>query len=219
MPSQQSEKRHRAQLKQVVSHHTAATQSELIGQLNLVIRGWCQYFSIGVSKASFASQSAYLFRQLWRWAKRRHSNLNSHQITARYWLVHEGGGWTFQSKDGRTLLRHDQMPIRRHVKVQAHRSPYDGDWTYWGTRFRTYPELPTFKASLLKQQRGRCAHCGHYFLPEDRVELHHRDGDRLNSRRQNLALLHRHCHDQVHATATQPTTGIPDTEPSWREAG
>lgn len=31
------------------------------------------------------------------------------------------------------------------------------------------------------------------------MEGHYLDGNRDNHRRDNLALLHRHCHDQVHA--------------------
>ncbi|MBD1867284.1 hypothetical protein H6F93_02215 [Leptolyngbya sp. FACHB-671] len=51
------------------------------------------------------------------------------------------------------------------------------------------------------------------------IEVHHQDGNHGNQSLNNLKLLHRHCHDQVHAAATTPKTGIPDNEPSWRGAG
>jgi hypothetical protein len=35
------------------------------------------------------------------------------------------------------------------------------------------------------------------------MELHHRDGNHTNNRRENLALLHGHCHDAVHGTRCQ----------------
>jgi len=218
-PTQQSQTRHLEQLKKIVSTHRAATQAGLISHLNPVITGWCQYYSTVVSKATFAAMSHHLFGHLLRWAKHRHPNLNSRQIVSRYWLVHQGYGWVFQTHDGLKLRGHSETPIRRHVKVKTNRSPYDGDWLYWGTRLRNYPGLPPFKANLLKRQDGKCAYCGLHFLSEDAMEVHHQDGNHLHSGRQNLRLLHRYCHDQVHATQTPPVLGIPDTEPSWRGAG
>ncbi|NJM96511.1 MAG: hypothetical protein HC800_04250 [Phormidesmis sp. RL_2_1] len=50
------------------------------------------------------------------------------------------------------------------------------------------------------------------------MEIHHLDGNHDNRRYQNLALLHRHCHDQAH-TANLLTTGTHDIEPSEIEAG
>ncbi|WP_250126247.1 group II intron maturase-specific domain-containing protein [Chroococcidiopsis sp. CCMEE 29] len=218
-PSQQSQRRHLAQLKKIVSTHRSATQAGLIVHLNPVITGWCQYFATVVSKEAFASMSHHLFGQLLRWAKHRHPKLNTHQIVSRYWWINQGDGWIFQTNDGLKLRCHHETPIRRHIKVQANRSPYDGDWAYWGTRLRSYPELPPLRAFLLKQQGGKCAHCGLNFCPDDLIEVHHQDGNHGNQSRHNLTLLHRHCHDQVHTVATSPTTGIPDHEPSWRGAG
>jgi RNA-directed DNA polymerase len=53
-PSQQSQRRHRAQLKQIVSRDCAATQAGLIAHLNPVIIGWCRYYATVVSKEVFA---------------------------------------------------------------------------------------------------------------------------------------------------------------------
>ena len=62
-----------------------------------------------------------------------------------------------------------------------------------------HPTVTPMVARLLKHQAGRCDHCGLYFFADDRMEIHHVDADRDNYGRSNLALLHRHCHDQVHA--------------------
>ena len=62
-----------------------------------------------------------------------------------------------------------------------------------------HPTVTLKVARLLKSQAGKCAHCGLYFFPDDRMEVHHVDGNSDNHRRDNLALLHRHCHDQIHA--------------------
>lgn len=213
-PSDNKVKRHLAYLKQIIQAHRGATQQALIGRLNPIIQGWCQYYRSVASYNTFAKLSAQLFQQLLRWAKHRHPNLNGHQTVSRYWLVNAGGGWVFKAKNGLTLREHRHTHFHRHIKVQADRSPYDGDWSYWGSRLRTYPGLSPLNSFLLRQQEGKCSHCGLAFLPNDLIEMHHRDGNHDNHRRHNLALLHRHCHDQVH-TAADPTTmtGTRDNEP------
>jgi 5-methylcytosine-specific restriction endonuclease McrA len=35
-------------------------------------------------------------------------------------------------------------------------------------------------------------------MPGDLPEVHHRNGKHSDTRRDNLAALHRHCHDAVH---------------------
>ena len=146
------------------------------------------------------------------WAKYRHSNLNRHQIVSRYWLVNKGGGWVFKAKgkEGATLYLHRNTHFKRHTKVQAARSPYDGDWAYWGSRLRAYSGLPSLMSFLLRQQNGKCNHCGLSFLPTDLIEMHHRDGNHENHQRQNLELLHCHCHDQVHAAECSNDSGTHD---------
>ncbi len=154
-----------------------------------------------------------MFGVLLRWAKHRHPNLNSYQIVSRYWRVNQGDGWRFQTRDGLKLCSHPEIPIRRHTKVKANRSPFDGDWLYWEIRFRAYLLLAPQSAAILKRQSGKCSYCGLHFCLEDRIGHHHRDGNHANSSLSNLVLLHRHCHDQVHAAETQSCTGTPDTEP------
>jgi RNA-directed DNA polymerase len=216
-PSPQKVKSHLQQLDILVHHQGSAPQAQLIDRLNLAIRGWCNYYATVTSSSCFARLSHLLFWMLLRWAVRRHPKLNRYEIVSRYWLVNQGGGWRFQTPDGKLLSSHQKTPSRRHIKVRANKSPYDGDWLYWASRRGSYPGINTLKASLLKAQRGRCEYCGLFFLPEDAIELHHRDGNHLNHRRVNLGLLHRHCHDQVHATEIVVSTGTPDKEPSLEE--
>ena len=84
-------------------------------------------------------------------------------------------------------------------KCGGDKSPFDGDWPYWGARLGRDPSKPTRVVNLLKRQNGRCANCGLRFMAEDITEVHHQDQDRLNNRYDNLALLHGHCHDRVHS--------------------
>ncbi|MEH1939677.1 MAG: HNH endonuclease signature motif containing protein [Nostoc sp.] len=60
------------------------------------------------------------------------------------------------------------------------------------------PEVPKKVATLLKRQKGKCAHCGLYFTEESVMEIDHiipksKGG---KSEYKNLQLLYRHCHDE-----------------------
>jgi RNA-directed DNA polymerase len=98
---------------------------------------------------------------------------------------------------GFELLWHTDIPIRRLVKVQGNRSPYDGDWVYWSQRSGKSPLVSTRVATLLRRQQGKCTYCGKFFIPNDLMEVDHiipqsKGGkDSLD----HLQLLHRHCHD------------------------
>jgi RNA-directed DNA polymerase len=132
--------------------------------------------------------------------QRRHPNKPSRWIVRRYWRLPQ---WDFGTKEG-TLAQHARTRIVRHVKIPGGKSPFDGDWLYWASRWGHYPEVSPAVAWLLQAQRVRCAYCKRRFVPgEDLLERHHKDGDRSNHRRSNFALLHRHCHDAVHRQASK----------------
>ncbi|MDZ8264234.1 HNH endonuclease [Nostoc sp. ChiQUE01b] len=69
---------------------------------------------------------------------------------------------------------------------------------YWSTRIGTHPEVPTKIAKLLKNQKGKCTHCGLHFKPEDVWEIDHVNPKAKSGRNtfNNLQLLHHHCHHQ-----------------------
>lgn len=202
-PSREAKIRHSHRIRDVVKAQRAAPQAVLIDRLNPIIRGWANYYSNVCSKATFSSMDAMVYHKLQAWAHRRHPNKNQHWIARKYWLIGIGEGWVFASGNDQNSLRlfqHVQTPIKRHIKVQGSRSPYDGDWIYWSRRMGQHPTVISIVARLLKRQEGQCTHCGLYFFPNDHMEVHHADRNRDNHRRNNLQLLHRHCHDQIHAT-------------------
>jgi 5-methylcytosine-specific restriction endonuclease McrA len=51
---------------------------------------------------------------------------------------------------------------------------------------------------LLKKQKGKCTHCGHFLRDGDLMEMDHITPKSLggNNSYNNLQLLHRHCHDE-----------------------
>ena len=201
-PSKAAMQRHVQRLQDVVRSHKAAPQAALIHHLNPIIRGWSAYYSAQCSKNAYSKLDYLLYQKLRAWARRRHPSKSGGWRASRYWLVNQGGGWVFAAKQGDQQMRlctHVETPVVRHIKVQGSRSPLDGDWSYWATRMGKHPELPTQIAKLLKHQHGKCPGCELYFRSEDLLEVHHVDGNHQNHKWENLALLHQHCHDQVHS--------------------
>lgn len=62
---------------------------ELIRRLNQAVRGWCAYFRPGVSSATFAYLSHYLWQTVWRWLRRKHRRATWKELRRQYC----GGGW------------------------------------------------------------------------------------------------------------------------------
>jgi len=69
------------------------------------------------------------------------------------------------------------------------------------------PEAPKDVATLLKRQKGICAHCGLYFTEESVMEVDHVIPKSKGGKNdyKNLQLLHRHCHDKK--TANDGSSG------------
>lgn len=76
----------------------------------------------------------------------------------------------------------------KFVNVQGDKSPYDGDLTYWSKRNSKLYDGTTSK--VLQRQNHSCAICGLKFTTEERVHLHHLDGNHDNWKRQNLVAIH-----------------------------
>jgi RNA-directed DNA polymerase len=84
----------------------------------------------------------------------------------------------------------------KHINVKGNKSPYDGDTTYWSERnSKLYNgNIP----KILKKQNHKCSSCGLRFIGEERIHLHHVDGNHSNWRHSNLAVIHKSCHDYIH---------------------
>jgi RNA-directed DNA polymerase len=83
-----------------------------------------------------------------------------------------------------------------HVGVKGNKSPYDGDIVYWSKRNSKL--YGGFTSKALKRQNHSCQICGHKFVGEERIQLHHMDGNKSNWKTQNLVALHESCHDYIH---------------------
>lgn len=200
-PSKEAIKKHHLNLKEVISQHKGKSQTQLIQTLNPKIRGWCNYYRAVCSKETFYWLDTLIWQGLWAWAKRRHHNKGKYWIANKHWKTVGNDRWVFANNSGNNplyLIKHGQTKIVRHEKVKGEMSPLDGNWIYWATRIGKHPGLPSRVAWLLKWQQGKCSYCKLFFKDGDLMEIDHILPKRLGGLdiRQNLQLLHRHCHDR-----------------------
>ena len=84
----------------------------------------------------------------------------------------------------------------KHINVKGNKSPYDGDLVYWSERnSKLYDDITS---KVLKRQNHSCDSCGLKFVGEERVHLHHVDGNHGNWKIKNLVAIHQSCHQYSH---------------------
>jgi len=91
----------------------------------------------------------------------------------------------------------------KYVNVKGNKSPFDGDMTYWSERNSKLYDGMTSKA--LKKQNHSCGHCGMKLTSDERVHLHHIDGNHDNWKTKNLLAIHESCHDYLHMSNKEHT--------------
>ena len=84
----------------------------------------------------------------------------------------------------------------KFINVKGEKSPFDGDLIYWSERNSKLYNGITSK--VLKRQNHSCEACGLKLISEEKVHLHHVDGNHENWKWQNLVALHESCHDYLH---------------------
>ena len=193
-PSKAKIKTHLVKIAKVIDTHKTAPQAALISKLNPIIRGWSNYYTTVVSKATFSKVDTLTYDKLRAWARTRgKGSINKDK----YWRTVGDKDWCFSTEDGIELFNHASTPIVRHTKVKGKASPFNGDWIYWSKRRGEYPETPSRVSKLIKKQKGICPHCGLYFTSTDIVEVDHIKPTSIGGKDiyDNLQLLHKHCHD------------------------
>ena len=197
-PTKQNVKAQYRKIARHIEDCKGAPVEKLIRDLNPAIIGWSNYYSTVVSKETFAFLDHKIFWKLLRWGKFRHPKKKTRWVVNKYWLVNQGQGWKF-GKGTIKLAAHANIPTKKYVKVKGTASPYDGNWMYWSKRRAKYPGVSATLSRTLHRQKGKCGECGLNFYAEDRIELHHLDGNYRNNRLENLKVTHCHCHDRIHS--------------------
>jgi RNA-directed DNA polymerase len=176
-PSVDNYKAFRKKVKHIVnnSNYGAAEKAQ---KLTPVVRGWRQYHKY--CKMDGSRNSLYFIQ------KRAYTIFNK------------------ESKQNRHLCKQlldkafPSVPYseNKHINVKGTKSPYDGDMSYWSERKSKLYNGASSQA--IKKQNRKCIACGLKFIGEEKIHLHHTDGNHDNWDKKNLVAIHESCHDYIH---------------------
>ena len=101
----------------------------------------------------------------------------------------------------KTAFPHVGYSENRFANVKGDKSPFDGDVNYWSKRNSVLYDGAT--AKTLKKQNHSCGYCSLKFINDEKVELHHIDGNHDNWDYKNLLAIHRSCHQYIHMSKSE----------------
>ena len=209
-PSKESVSKFKERLRREWMALNGHNTMEVLKRLNPILRGWADYFRIGVSKRTFQTLDHWMFGRCARHVRSNHSRKGWRWCRSKYWgrlNPERADRWVFGDKStGAYLLKLSWTPIKRHVLVKGSASPDDPSLQgYWIERERRKIDndllLPPRLMGLARAQRGLCNHCGKTLFNGEALHRHHLlpKSEGGTEERSNLRLLHLYCHQQTHA--------------------
>jgi RNA-directed DNA polymerase len=138
-PSKANVKAHLDKVREVIRANKTATQVNLIGLLNPILRGWANYHSHVVAKETFSRIDHEVWSALWRWAVRRHPKKGVRWVKEKYFKIRGSRNWVFTAIDEKenglrrelVLFKTSDTPIKRHIKIKADANPHDPHWAQY----------------------------------------------------------------------------------------
>jgi group II intron reverse transcriptase/maturase len=176
-PSEENFKKFRQKVKNIVNCSNYGSKVKA-PKLTPIVRGWREYHK-------FCDMEGAKF-SLWFLRHRTHTVFNKE--------AHNDSAKSVE-------LVKKAFPIvptsqNAHVMVKGKKSPFDGDLVYWSQRNSKLYFGATSKA--LQKQNHTCDYCGLKLTSDERVHLHHIDGNHDNQKPKNLLAIHESCHDYLH---------------------
>ena len=138
-PSKESLVKFRQKLKSTWKKLRGAPINNVISTLNPILRGWANYYKIGVSSEIFSNLDNYLWIRQYRHTRRTHPMKSWNWIKNKYWgrlYPDRKDKWVFGCKDtGNYIYKLAWTPIKRHIMVKGNYSPFDPSLKdYWTRR-------------------------------------------------------------------------------------
>lgn len=208
-PSKKSLQAIRQELRQNWLNLKGQEVEAIIAKLNPIIRGWSNYYRIGVSSEAFTRLDSWMFLREKRYAKRMHPKKSDKWIKTRYWgrlNLDKGDNWVFGNKQTGTFLqKFSWNKIDRHTLVKGKSSPDDPSLKeYWKKRNEAKAEelIPSYQ-KIAKNQSFVCPVCGDSLFNGEEIHKHHIKPRHLGGKDtySNLRLVHLFCHQQIHSKA------------------
>jgi RNA-directed DNA polymerase len=198
-PSKDNVKAFLRKVRNIIGANKTAKQASLIIMLNPVLRGWANYHRHAVSSETFSKVGYAIWRKLWRWARRRHSDKEGTR------------SWVFAASErvkGRMVIYRlyavNRTKIVRHVRIREEANPFDPRWERYFEQRSLSKLLHGAKGRdvelrMLKKQGGKCPICQQMLGENHRaypaVAGRAVGGDEPDTPR--LVLMHTTCHRQA----------------------
>jgi RNA-directed DNA polymerase len=204
-PSPDSIMQIKRKLKGLWRKHVGSPTVALINEMNPVIRGWSNYFRIGVAKEVFAALDRFMYVRAQRYMRRRHPRKSGWWRTQKYWGQVSGrqDRWVFQDKERHgTLRKFAWTKIIRHRLVPTTYSPDDPTLQdYWSQRRRRTQTTAGRSGQLARRQHGLCPVCHQALDNGEELHVHHVKPKHHGGTEDlaNLQLVHHTCHRQIHS--------------------
>lgn len=131
-PSKSSIKAIKVKIKETVKRAYGWSGFELISILNPIIKGWSNYYRIGVSKATYAALDKYIYEKTFYWTMRKFNGHNRYKAVDRYFRNRSlSRRWIFsdiaKTKEGQRkvcICKMMDTKIQRHIKIRSNSNPY-----------------------------------------------------------------------------------------------
>jgi RNA-directed DNA polymerase len=207
-PSAQSVRTLREHLREEWVKMRGTNVQAVLIRMNPIIRGWANYFRIGVASRTFHSLDRLMYSRTYRYVAYTHPRKSWKWRKTRYWgklNTTRNDQWVFRDKaTGRYLLKFAWFPIERHRLVKGLSSPDDARLrAYWASRRQAQANSLTVQAQRIAHRQGYvCAVCKGELFNGEELHLDHvipRTQGGTNDDR-NLRLVHFYCHHQIHRT-------------------
>lgn len=211
-PSKESMRKIRQKLRLKWLEIKGLEVTAVVKTLNPIIRGWCNYYRIGVSAEAFNNLDKWMFHREVRYTKRMHPNKSDGWRRRKYWgklNLERNDHWVFGDKfTGAHLQKFSWNKIERHTLVRGRSSPDDPNLReYWKIREKAKAKelLPSLQ-KIANRQGYVCPECGDSLFNGEEIQKHHivprqQGGEDTYS---NLKLVHLYCHQQIHSKRDNP---------------
>ena len=144
-------------IREIIKGNKQTTSGDLIKKLNPIISWWSYNYRHVVSKKTFKNIDRAIFKAIWRWCCRRHSNKGKRWIKNKYFKTIGNRNWVFYGTTGGRggreqeiiLFSASQVPIKRHIKVKSAANPYDPQWEEYYEKRQGYKMVNSPKGTKL----------------------------------------------------------------------
>lgn len=189
-----------------INKSSSVKQEELIRILNPKIQGWANYHRHKVSKKAFSHVDHQIFKHIWHWVRRRHTNKSKKWIQAKYFYTVGARHWVFGAKTKTDIICLKQAAdtkILRHQKIRGDANPYDKEWESYFEEREGYKLFESMSGrrklmSIWNKQKGLCPVCSEKLTKETGWRMH---TEALTNRK---IIVHPNCHEQYHGFIQKP---------------